>query len=630
MLKWLLLSFFVSAPDHVTAVVNGNDATVVGRVEGGRIYTTPLAAEPGPITFTNVTETAITSASPGTDSSFWSGIEFINGDGCPDLFIGTHSDNDNGTPPGGNSSMFLQDNVNGVCQGTFIYYDRRQTTPVQTDCNTGYSQDQSCNGLNNRITSRYGFWNLNNDPDGLPSFFGQDADGNPSSLYAPRDAATPGGLPLYQEFVGCPGVRSLCVLGDLDPDNAELNFITSAQSGADPRTIEISRINVDGTTRAVSTTILSRFSNDRSRQSLIFDVDGDTWPDIVNVSPLPRNAGSYTSDGYWRFDPVTKGLTRVNNVFSDPWFIVEDPTCRRYAGTHQNWIDYDSDGDMDLLFGSGVYDNNNDGSGNCGVVRGNKFYYALYRNDGNGVFVDVTVASQLSTADFRNQFYFSTYLGTQIADIDNDGCPDIIYGGSSSAGNTIAYARNNCDGTFAAAVRITTPNNDSLRPWTNVGDYNNDGLIDLIYNSTTGTKTHITLLRNDTSSPYHWMQVKARGQGNNVDGLHTQFTWLVPNTSTVITTRMIGDHARGQNEVTSHAGLRNHSVVDLRVQFPHDSTATASCLFEDVVANKFYVVFDPRVDSRGCIIEEYTPGSGPWPIQPSTSMFHASSHLQVA
>ena len=569
-----------------------------------------VVVEAGVIAFTNVT-TSIIDQSPGVDSAFWSGLTDVNGDGCIDAFIGTHSDNYGSTPPGGNSAMFIHDVVDSICQGTFTYYDRRQTSPAAVDCDTGYSQDQQCNGLGRRITSRYHFININDDADGLPSFTGADADSGSASYYQIRPASVVGGLPLYEETTGNPGTRARPTFLELEGDGV-LDLVTSAVSGGDQHTIQLSHIAVsDGLATA---TVDYRISNDPSDTSLAFDVDGDTYPDLINISNDLVSA--FTGRGYWRYNPSTGNLDRVDSAFSEPWFLTEDPDCRKFAGNYQSWIDYDSDGDMDLLFGSGVYDNNEDGSGNCGVVQDDKFFFALYRNDGSGTFVDVTDPSGLDTANLRNQFYYSTYQGAPICDINNDGYPDIIYGGWASTGDTIAILLNNGDGTFAPGVQIETPALSGLRPWTNMGDYDNDGLCDLIMIGTNGALNDVTILKNATPTSNHFMFVRGRGVGANTDGFHIKYTWYEPGTSTVITTRLGGMMAHSQDEIVIHAGMGTNTAADLVVQFPHGGD---ECTFEDLAVDKWYITFDPRETGLGCVIEDYTPGY-PWPMTPSQSL----------
>ncbi|MBU1698937.1 MAG: VCBS repeat-containing protein [Candidatus Eisenbacteria bacterium] len=116
-----------------------------------------------------------------------------------------------------------------------------------------------------------------------------------------------------------------------------------------------------------------------------------------------------------------------------------------------NWGDYDNDGDEDLYVANSPYVSNK-----------------LFRNDGGGVFTDVTTTL---LGDMQG------YAGGAVwGDYDNDGDID-LYIGNNGNNNNILF-RNNGDGSFSDAT--TWPINCGFygyRPtWV---DYDNDGRIDL-------------------------------------------------------------------------------------------------------------------------------------------------------
>jgi len=91
-------------------------------------------------------------------------------------------------------------------------------------------------------------------------------------------------------------------------------------------------------------------------------------------------------------------------------------------------FDYDDDGDVDIYFVNG------------GPLRGAQFDVppknALYRNDGNWKFTDVTEAAGVGDTGYG--------LGVAVGDYDNDGDPDIYL---NNHGPNVLY-RNNGNGTF--------------------------------------------------------------------------------------------------------------------------------------------------------------------------------------
>jgi enediyne biosynthesis protein E4 len=129
-------------------------------------------------------------------------------------------------------------------------------------------------------------------------------------------------------------------------------------------------------------------------------------------------------------------------------------------GSGVAWLDFDNDGNLDLLIVNG--------SSRERIRQGGDPMVALYRNDGRGHFEDVTVRSGLTRRGWGN--------GVCVADYDNDGFSDVYVSGIGGG----ALFRNNGDGTFSDATRRARVGNDGR--WGTgcaFGDYNRDGFVDL-------------------------------------------------------------------------------------------------------------------------------------------------------
>jgi enediyne biosynthesis protein E4 len=103
-----------------------------------------------------------------------------------------------------------------------------------------------------------------------------------------------------------------------------------------------------------------------------------------------------------------------------------------------------------------------------------KYSNGLFRNDGNGVFTDVTAHAGVAGTGFD--------IGVAVGDYDNDGHPDLFVTGVH--GNTLYH--NNGDGTFSDVTKkvgLDKWNDPEYGPlWTEAAawvDVNNDGLLDL-------------------------------------------------------------------------------------------------------------------------------------------------------
>ena len=127
---------------------------------------------------------------------------------------------------------------------------------------------------------------------------------------------------------------------------------------------------------------------------------------------------------------------------------------------------------------------------NCGPRGLTQGRFFLYRNDGKGHFTDVTKQAGLGEA----RAYGLTAIA---ADFDEDGWPD-LYAACDSVASV--YFKNNKDGTFSeeALPRGVAVNEDGMEQagmGLGVGDYNNDGHLDL-FKTHFSDDTHI-LYRND-------------------------------------------------------------------------------------------------------------------------------------
>jgi enediyne biosynthesis protein E4 len=131
-------------------------------------------------------------------------------------------------------------------------------------------------------------------------------------------------------------------------------------------------------------------------------------------------------------------------------------------GTGVGWIDYDQDGLMDLyLVQSGATD----------IYKPPRpLRSALYRNNGDGTFTDVTEKAGVGAAGLYGQ-------GVAVGDFDNDGYPDLYVTGY---GRAILY-HNNGDGTFTDVTEKAGVADKG--GWaTSAGwfDYDKDGYLDLL------------------------------------------------------------------------------------------------------------------------------------------------------
>lgn len=118
------------------------------------------------------------------------------------------------------------------------------------------------------------------------------------------------------------------------------------------------------------------------------------------------------------------------------------------------WGDYDNDGDQDLYL----------------TVNGPN---VLMRNDGGGVFTDVTAKAGVGSETFS--------VGTAFGDLDNDGDLDlyfVVFGGGLDS-----LYMNNGDGTFTDIAASAGINEESSSRGMAFLDFDGDGLLDIYVNA---------------------------------------------------------------------------------------------------------------------------------------------------
>lgn len=122
------------------------------------------------------------------------------------------------------------------------------------------------------------------------------------------------------------------------------------------------------------------------------------------------------------------------------------------------WVDYDNDNDLDLI-----------------MTNEQGFDSALFRNNGDGSFTDVTVAA--------NALVTSGSSGIVVGDIDNDGCADVFMSGTGffvgPTQSPTVLLHNQCDGTFTNISGTANVPGAETALSAAFGDINNDGFIDL-------------------------------------------------------------------------------------------------------------------------------------------------------
>ncbi len=222
------------------------------------------------------------------------------------------------------------------------------------------------------------------------------------------------------------------------------------------------------------------------------DYNNDGWNDLF-VSYYGQNA-LFRNNGNGTFTEVTKEAGLLQN------------RLRWNSGC--TFLDYDRDGNLDLFVGNYIdldlktaplpeeanctYKGIQVACGPPGLEGGKNL---LYRNNGDGTFTDVSEKSGMGTA-------LGTYaLSAVAADLDNTGWPDIYVANDSTAAT---YYENQKDGTFKdqaveAGVAYSPDGKPQAGMGVSVGDYNRDGLLDIVKTNFAGDTDSLYLNLGDGS-----------------------------------------------------------------------------------------------------------------------------------
>nr|WP_298791583.1 VCBS repeat-containing protein [uncultured Allomuricauda sp.] len=194
---------------------------------------------------------------------------------------------------------------------------------------------------------------------------------------------------------------------------------------------------------------------------------GTTMSDVNNDGLLDI----YCSVG-GKFGPKENQLFINNgdNTFSEraEEFGINDPS----NSVQSTFFDYDRDGDLDLYVAN--YPPTPFNAPNFLYAFKQKFPKPLetdrlFKNE-NGKFIDVTEEAGLKT--------FGLSLSATVGDLNQDGWPDLYVSNDFSSPDYMFI--NNKNGTFSEQVKNTTKNNSFYGMGTDIADFNNDLLLDIM------------------------------------------------------------------------------------------------------------------------------------------------------
>ena len=173
--------------------------------------------------------------------------------------------------------------------------------------------------------------------------------------------------------------------------------------------------------------------------------------------PPPKSAKNIVCEG--RTIPQLEDVTQKAGIRFQHFYDPEKKYIVESMSGGVLLLDYDRDGWLDIYF--------TNAPSVAGALKGEKARGALYHNNHDGTFTDVTEKAGIATPGYAD--------GGAVGDYNNDGWPDIYI---TSLGGNVLY-RNNGDGTFTDVTAKAGVAEGRYSAGATFGDYDNDGYVDL-------------------------------------------------------------------------------------------------------------------------------------------------------
>ncbi len=314
--------------------------------------------------------------------------------------------------------------------------------------------------------------------------------------------------------------------------------------------------NIDGTRfEDVTDRVGLTGMNGRAMSVATVDVDRDGFPDLYVTNDGTENFLLHNESGR-HFAQIARDLGVGYNGMGDST-----------ASMGVDFGDFDDDGNLDLF----VSDNS---------------IGSLYRNEGDGLFMDAVVESGLA---MRSAQYVG--WGSFFFDFDNDGDLDILKANSDLSrlfGQEDQVFRNDGNGKFQDVSRDLGEHFSAtlLSRGAAFADYDNDGDLDVLISNINGPAV---LLRNDGGNRRNWLSLDLRGRSSNRDGVGAVVSVQVGGQKRVAYRKASSGYL-SCSDPRVHFGLGDRTRVDsVEVLWPSGTVQ----VLKDVKVNQILTVEEP-------------------------------------
>ena len=301
--------------------------------------------------------------------------------------------------------------------------------------------------------------------------------------------------------------------------------------------------------------------------AVFVDFNEDGWPDVFVADDMTPNQ---------------MYVNRGDGTFAEEGLIAS--------------VGFNGDGAEQGCMGVGIGDYDNDGHLDIFVTNFEGEHNTLYRNEGDGFFLDVSFVSRIAASGNPEVGW-----GTALFDFDNDGDKDIYaanghtYPQADLPHTNASYAQRNFlfenlgNGTYADVSAQAGPGLaiEKVSRGASFADYDDDGDIDLFV---VNLNARPDLLRNDGGSVSNYLLVETVGTVSNRNGIGTRIEVEAAGLRQVNEVRSGGSYL-SHDDLRVHFGLGQASGVD-RVTLRWPSGIVQA--LEDVTVNQVLRVTEPE------------------------------------
>jgi len=330
-------------------------------------------------------------------------------------------------------------------------------------------------------------------------------------------------------------------------DNADCNWkgvpVNCGPRGLPTGSVQLFHNNGDGTFTDVSEKSgVAAAAGGYPMTAVAADFDNDGWPDIyVACDSRPSFLFRNNKDGTFREEGLERGAALSEDGLEQ-------------AGMGVGVGDFNRDGNIDI-FKTNFADDTN----------------VLYLNDGKGHFDDITIRAGLGV---ETRY---TSWGAGIADLDNDGLPDLFVATGSvypeierrlpnyPFKTPRLIFRNLGDGRFEELIDEAGPGIAAAHSSRGCafGDFDNDGDLDVLIMNMNEPPS---LLRNDVSGGNHWLKVRLVGTRSNRSAIGSRVVARY-GAAQQVQEVLAQSSFYSVNDPRLHFGLGAETTVDLTIRW---------------------------------------------------------------